>query len=869
MNLVRHITGDGIPGGILVVGAHPKLEESTPFTTPAGYMLRKMAASLGIEQIRFEYVCERKFDRKKESLFFDKACTVPKDEFRAWASDLRRRIDEQKPKVIVALGATAMRALTNYVAIDKTHCYVIRDIANLPYPVIPAYSHNEIYRERSNAFWLRYALHKANEVLKGRTDPPQTLITNNNFQVACTFLKEILDNATEVCIDIETAGKTEELTALGISASPDKALSVSRVGDDALSPIEWDMIVQFFREIMESPKIAKIGQNFSFDALMLWRIHGIGLAGSVWDTRHAGNVIYSDLDKSLEELIRLYLYRAPHKGSWKTTGEQLRVYNAQDIITTHRIALAQRTHMAELGILEYFQNTPQALFVPALNLMKRGLKVDLHSVTQLRKQVEHYLKGMRETLGSWAQQYTPPAERNKRLRDVYADSEASFDKPVHAPTTKDLVQALKGIIPEKDIKEFYVAKPQHAKNGLIPGRIYKKAYKKATEYTAQSFNPASPTQVMSVLKNAGVKVPKSKSSQTKMWQESTNDNALKKILDRNKDSEDALEFVRNLLQYRAGNKLLTSYCKAALDPDGRWRCEYNIEGTETGRSSSKKTFWGTGGNNQNIPRDGFNGIKFKNVFVPDDNKILFQSDQSSAEARVVAYLSGSAKLIELIENDEDIHVYAINAILGRDITSLKESDPKEYKRLRQIGKVVNHGGNYDMGPSTLADSALKQGLKMSPDEAAFFLKKRKEVFPEIYENWHESIKAQLHKDRTLWTPFGRRRVFLGKISDNTYREAYAFIPQSTIPHITNLMWLWVENVAKPAFDVDVLQMGHDALLMQVAKDQVKAFADAYILTTRTIRFTIGERTNLNIPWDAEFGYRWGSLKGLDEALLER
>jgi DNA polymerase I-like protein with 3'-5' exonuclease and polymerase domains len=299
---------------------------------------------------------------------------------------------------------------------------------------------------------------------------------------------------------------------------------------------------------------------------------------------------------------------------------------------------------------------------------------------------------------------------------------------------------------------------------------------------------------------------------------------------------------------------MTSYCKAPLDEDGRWRCTYNVEGTETGRSSTKKTPWGTGGNNQNIPRGGFGGIEFKKLFVADPDQTLFQSDQEQAEARVVAYLARCRKLIELFETRQDIHAYAISSIIGEDINDWKEKDPTKYKQYRQYGKIVNHGGNYDMGPATLSESAIKQGILISVKQAEFFLARRKSVFPEIYDCWHKEIQETLKKTRTLVTPFGRRRVFMGMVDHKMFREAYAFVPQSTIPHITNQMWLWANK-----FGIEVLQHGHDALLMQTEDAKLESTVTEFLKATSQIIVRICD-TDVNIPWDMSTGKSWGELK---------
>lgn len=848
MELKREVSGDGPLGEILIIGEAPGAEEvaqGKPFVGPSGKLLRHYCAERGLLKVRYENVVEYKLSGNDERvLYYDKNRTLPSPELKLWWKDLHKRIKLIDPKVIVACGDTALKATTDYTSISAVHCYVLRDGLDVDAPVIPAYHPAYILRQRSRGYWLKWALEKAKAVAGGKTDPPMKLITNNDFQQAMTFLESCL-HSPEVCIDIETLKDANTITAIGISMGPDTALSVSQAG---MAPTQWASIIAQTKRIMEAPEVRKIGQNFMFDALVLWRVYGIDLKGPVWDTMHAANCLNSDLRKSLEELGRLYFYGPPWKGGWNTTGEALRRYNAKDVIATHRIKAFQFAEMQALDGGKYFK-TPQSLFGPAFELCKRGIRVDIDLKNSMTAEVEAALKPIYERVCAWAAPYVPKRLAKKTKRDperdiLVASPELTTGKLKRADLDEYLHVRLG--VPKKECKEYFVPKDKL-------GHLYKKSYRKEIELQAQSFNPKSSKQVMGVLQNAGVKIPKVKQSHTKKWEESTNEKALKKILERNKDSEEILDFIRDMLVLRHGYKLISSYCKASLDSDNRWRCAYNIEGTETGRSSTKKTPWGTGGNNQNFPRDDFQGVKFKKVFIPDKEMTLLQLDQSQAEARVVAHLANCKKLIELFGANEDIHVYAINNILGEDI----RETPDKYKYLRQVGKFINHGGNYDMGPATLSEEALKQGVTIPVTQAKYFLERRRAVFPEIYE-WHKSIQQKLHKDRTLWTPFGRRRVFMGLLSSHVYREAYAHIPQSTIPHITNLMWLWVTQQKALAPSVQVLQMGHDSLLMQVLDDKLDDFILAFLRATREITFTINDSL-ISIPWDVVAGSNWGEL----------
>lgn len=856
MNLRHEVVGDGPLGEVLLLGEAPgehEVAQGKPFVGISGQILRRYCASVGLDRVRFENVIEYKLkDNDVSALYHDgKKKNLPSAELLAWHIDLRSRIKIINPKVIIACGETALRAITDYRSIADTHSYVL-DSLDIPCPIVAAYHPAFILRQPENAFWLKFALKKAKEVLDGAREASFTLDTSNNFEVIRKKMLEGLEEAAEICLDIETIKNRAELTAFGFCFGNKKAYSVSRVGDDALAPGEWETLVGLLGKFIAAPHIRKIGQNIMFDLMMLWQTNWFQPAGEIVDTMHMANLIYSDLKKSLKELARFYLYCPPWKGAWNTTGEKLRIYNATDVIHTYRIAQRQYEDLELLDLFKFYKQNTMAMFPLAFRLATKGIKVDEAARAAMSSEVSAALAPLRNAVKAWAIPFVPPAQKKKKKRDNIRDIEITGDLTA---------------IPENERKKYYVAKSKDTKHGLIAGKTYQKAYREEISFSNQAFNPRSSAQVKAVLVNAGVRLPKVKQQHTHEWNESTNEKALKKIIERNSDASDVLTFVRNMLVIRHGEKLLSSYCKAILDSDSRWRCSYNVEGTETGRSSTKKTPWGTGGNNQNIPRGGFLGVQFKRAFIPDEGKVFFQADQEQAEARVVAALAGCQTMLDLFAVGQDIHEYAAGTLLAEDMPELKKRNLARYKLYRQYAKIVNHGGNYNMGPATLAENALKDGIDLSINQAKAFLKKRREIFPEVYA-WHEAIRAQLHKDRTLWTPFGRRRIFFGKIDDNMHREALAHIPQSTVPHVTNLMWRWVAQRASlfrgpNGYQPEVLQMGHDSLLIQLDGDKefgIEPFVIHFLAAAKTLQFDCGTVKDFNIPWDCATGTNWTELK---------
>ena len=120
----------------------------------------------------------------------------------------------------------------------------------------------------------------------------------------------------------------------------------------------------------------------------------------------------------------------------------------------------------------------------------------------------------------------------------------------------------------------------------------------------------------------------------------------------------------------------------------------NYYGAHTGRFSG-----GDKMNLQNLPR---NGVLRKSLTVPQD-KMLVACDSSQIEARVVAYISGQADLVEAFRQGRDVYSEFASEVYGRKIT-------KQDKLERFVGKTCILGLGYGMGAEKFKNTlSLGQG----------------------------------------------------------------------------------------------------------------------------------------------------------------
>lgn len=263
--------------------------------------------------------------------------------------------------------------------------------------------------------------------------------------------------------------------------------------------------------------------------------------------------------------------------------------------------------------------------------------------------------------------------------------------------------------------------------------------------------------------------------------------------------------LNNILDNRRVRKA-KSFIGGKADYDGRMRSSYFITGTETGRSSTnvlkppirpERIGWTFHG----IPMHGDIGPDVKEMLVPDEGYVFLHVDLSQAEANIVCVLAEDWDLLNVIQSKAvDIHrrtaglafgmikTMELGAKCSNALVDLIGKDSGE----RFVGKKTRHAGNYDMGPETFHQSVMQEArrfgiqLDFSEYRAKVALESFHEASPKIRGIFHRDIREVVGKTRVLVNPYGRVRMFMDRSGDAMYREAFAFIPQSTV-HDTLLL----------------------------------------------------------------------------------
>ena len=139
-------------------------------------------------------------------------------------------------------------------------------------------------------------------------------------------------------------------------------------------------------------------------------------------------------------------------------------------------------------------------------------------------------------------------------------------------------------------------------------------------------------------------------------------------------------------------------------------------GTDSGRLASRDHHFWCGLQLQNMPA----GALVKQTLKAPDGFYFGESDLEQAETRDTAYITGDPNLIAAVTSGRDFHSSNTSAFFGVPYESVYSEELKRpiNKALRNLAKRVNHGANYNMGPSVMVDTMGEKAIY----EAAILLK---------------------------------------------------------------------------------------------------------------------------------------------------
>jgi hypothetical protein len=389
--------------------------------------------------------------------------------------------------------------------------------------------------------------------------------------------------------------------------------------------------------------------------------------------------------------------------------------------------------------------------------------------------------------------------------------------------------------------------------------------------TSVNLNSSSGTRTpLLKLKDMGYKIPKisvKDEDGSYIAKESLAELTLQKLFAINQFNHPGGDIgIKSLLKIRELATLKSRYINARLfERSGAYYylSAYNVAGTTTGRRSSKKHIFGFGNNGQNFPSHGEEASIYKRCLISRPGTVFLMVDQMQAEDWPVNALAYNLDALKDLRLGVDRHRKLACAIFN--LAWDRYTDEGWSKSIeRYLGKKVRHAKNYGMRGPTMSDQLAAEGYSIPAGTCQDILDKASKVDPNVDEVFHKYVEQELYDKRLLQTPFRRERQFFGLRGGNTsgnqkvFRDAYSFIPQSTVGDNTGFAVNYLESKRADESVLEcgnIVQEGHDSIIQEVADnpdnvwDVTQYTVDAF---NRDIEFHNG--IVINIPVEGKLGY---------------
>lgn len=695
-----------------------------------------------------------------------------------------------KPNAVLALGNTALEALTGHKGIEKYRGSILpctfcsTKVIPTIHPASLLHSEGEDGKLRSwkDITYIKWDYERAikQSEFEDYLPPKRHLFVARNALDVDRFFRKY-EGSIYMSVDIETF-KTFPI-CIGLAFSKDEAISIplfrtiSAKNEVGMTKSDQVFCWQMVAEKLADLNIFKIGQNYKFDQRLLETCYndtinfGLVTRSFYFDTMLAFRILYPELPSSLQFSTSVLTEEPYYKDEGKEYNpkkdkfDRLLLYNAKDAAVTYEVFEKELEELERRGLTKFFFERVMPLHPFYSRIEKRGIKRDNFRKNYLEEKYIAQIKELQLELDSLVSEYLGEESRRK----IKITDNVTITGLVNANSN-----GAKGDIPM-----------------LLYGLMKVPVRKDTSEKTLDQ-----------LMRNAVTNIKKKR-------------------------------VIELILEIRKVRKTIGTYIDSEVDFRGRaiTSCRIILETgrTATGVLKPPVTTKPMGVAFQTITKHGEVGTDIRSQYVPDEGHILIEPDLSGAEARVVAILARDEKLLKIFKYNLDLHRITTGWIDGNapdDLLNsffdcqdhealliMKSAINKKLKELindehRQIGKKFRHAGHYDMGKMEASRQANVSAWKASQILGLFHA-----TNPNIRGVFHLEIKKALQdNNRELCTPHGRKRQFLNRWGEELFKEAYASIPQSTV---SDHMKFQAQVIERRAPWIQILMESHDSFLAQI------------------------------------------------------
>jgi len=748
-----------VPCDLLLVGEAPgavEERELRPFVGDAGRVLNGLLKDVGLsrEQVRITNIvhCRPPGNRKPED-----------EELLACAVHMAAELGQVKPKLVVALGGTAAKALTGKekIGAGRGRVLALKPEYRSSIPVVVTY-HPAYYLHRNGdksildgiATDFRFALKVADALVtvpvKGAAAKQDILVTENEVEIA-SALRQLASCDLLAC-DCEwevlpngrfqpwsrCEGKAPRLVSIALAGRlADGPLAVAVKADSKAFPVVVKILSKVPTIYHNAPAdlawLLSLGAKpiLAGDTLLLASLlnlqHSLGLKvlAAVLTEVPAG------WDTEVQEGILGTLPAT--KAAW----DALLKYNGQDALATlllnERLLQMVREQQREavLPLYRKLLGASYALVKAAL----RGAPLDGKMLSELKEQADYRIVSLRKAVAA----------------------------------------------------EFG-----------MPGFVKKEAH--------------SSDLVAAELEHRGVKLPKT----PKLQRASLNAAALLPYASR----PDVKPLIALAKVVKLENTYLGPWTELLKEQgEARLHTGYKLWVARTGRSSTEGE---AGGTIQQFPRDS----QMRRLVRAPDGYVIVSADQSQVELRIAAWLADETTMKRFFREGIDIHT-ATAAWLkasSRGIPLISYlAHQREYmeevtKEERQGAKPINFGLLYGGQEEVLVGVALRDyGITLTKEQATVAKSGFFELYPKLVD-WHKSAWHWVNKG-AVPTPLGRWRNLPSEDGEDglaKQRKAINTPVQATASDLCLISLAEIDRLLD-GLDSYIIGFVHDSVLLEASE----------------------------------------------------
>lgn len=820
-------------------------------------------------------------------------------------------VDGREP-VIISLGLTPLKALG--VALEQKK---INDIAgrvlsyNLEvggrvrkFNVIPIFTIKHINAKPGLASVVNAALLQAAKLATGdkkaNAIPLEVLTKDYIFPTTLEGVREVIDQASDyydpekssgpggwlISVDTETntlhPSSHADPKTLMVSLSWDQGKAATILLDHDEVPYDPKAAWEIVKRLLESPK-PKGFHNWKYDRKFLQIVYGCRVHRVVWDTMLGEHFLDED-KKGLYSLKKLVTIYAPeytgyddelHKILRGGEAEPGMLYLAEKDVLDNVLAPEGRDQIL-------WEDLALAVDQKLLEKAKPKNLRDSVIMKKLTKVINDFYK----KLDMKKPKRAPKKKKASGFEGIPLDTilqYAGVDSDVTRIIAKLQIHRINGAGTYDDaqnvMRQLYLPGSSAMSDmefegfgvdaehmDYLDGNISKTMHdreKNLRENFDPNTNYRSPAQISSLMTRMNFEtLPGTVSG-------STNKETLDAYVKHYDDADSRCEFSKVLLEFRAADKAKNGFLRKIRrlsDLDGKIHCNFNLNGTATGRLSSSEP------NMQNIPkmmcqiiRDKkvlHPGYNIKKLFVPSvPGNVIVNCDIKGAELRVYTAYSDDADMIDALRKGLDVHSFTagkINNIPYEEVIRRKKANDAVIIDLRDIAKRVVFGTFYGAGAYKIAEQI--GGTKAEAQKVIDLLF---EAFPALRE-YITQTREQVQRYGVVRTHFGRYRRFRlahasRKHMAEAVREAVNFLIQSTASDLVLSQLCEVHDHLREV-DAKMLITVHDSMVFEMPEHNVPKlfdFLDHWVVDRVREKYAW-----LPVPfaYDLEVGPSYGELK---------